>query len=342
MTALYHDADGDLNALAERRIAMIGYGNLGRPLAFNLRDSGFHVLIGNMADEYATRARADGFEIAPIPEAARRSEIVLLMLPDEVMPEVYVQSVSPTLKPGDTLVFTSGYNVAFGYIEPPPFIDTVLIAPRTIGPGVREDYLAGRGYLSFVAVEQDATGAAWRTTLALAKAIGALRLGALELTFKQEAELDLFNQQAFLPALHNLLLTAADLLIKEGYPPEAALLDLYLSGELSYTLRKAAESGFMDTLRMYSPISQYGMLSRAERFTEPKLRRQMEITLEEIRGGKFSQEWAAEYANGYPRLNALLHKRGALALWALEHQAMHWLRSDSPTDDADSQANLLP
>ncbi len=326
MTVLYRDGDADLSVLAERRIAMIGYGNLGRPIALNLRDSGFRVLIGNVADEYASAASATGFEVVSVPEAARRAEILLLMLPDEVMAEVYVAAVSPTLKPGDTLVFTSGYNISFGFIEPPPFVDTVLIAPRTIGAGVRDGYQNGHGFLSFVAVEQDVTGRAWPTTLALAKAIGALRLGALELTFKQEAELDLFMQAGFLPALHNLLLTTANLLIDEGYPPEAALLDLYLSGEVSYTLNKAAESGFMDTLRMHTLMGQYGMLSRAERFAEPKLRRQMEITLNEIRDGKFASEWTAEYASGYPRLDALRRKRDTLALWVLEQQAIRMMR----------------
>lgn len=337
MTVLYHEADGDLAVLAGRRIAVIGYGNLGRPVALNLRDSGLRVLIGNMPDDYGAQARQDGFEVVTIAEAARRSEIVLMLLPDEAMSEAYAQAISPTLQPGDALVFASGYNVAFGFIEPPPFVDCVLIAPRIIGAGVRENYLNSRGYLSFVAVEQDATGQAWAITLALAKALGSLRLGALEMTFKQEAELDLFVQQAFLPALHNLLLTAADLLIQEGYPPEAALLDLYVSGELSYSLSKAAELGFMDTLRMYSLTGQYGMLSRSERFTENKLRRQMEITLDEIRGGKFAQEWAAEYANGYPRLQTLLRKRGNLALWALEQQALEVLRTADP-DAANNRA----
>ncbi len=129
-----------------------------------------------------------------------------------------------------------------------------------------------------------------------------------------------------------MLLTAADVLIQEGYPPEAALLDLYLSGEVGYTLNKAAEQGFMNTLRMHSLTSQYGMLSRAERFAEPKLRRQMEITLDEVRSGKFAQEWASEYASGYPRLETLLRKRGTLALWALEEQAIRTLRERDPSD----------
>ncbi len=330
MTIVYREQDANSAALDGLRLAVLGYGNLGRPMALNLRDSGLSVLIGNIDDDYANQAARDGFDVVDLAEAARTANVTLLMLPDEVMPEVYLASISPTLRPGDTLVFASGYNVTFGFIEPPPFVDVVLIAPRTIGPGVREGYLSGRGFVSFVAVGQDATGSAWDRLLALALAVGTLHAGALELTFRQEAELDLFVEQSFLPALHNLLLTSADMLIKEGYPPEAVLLDLYISGELSYTLNKAAELGMRDTLRMYPLTAQYGMLSRSERFQDPKLRRQLELALEDIRSGKFAQEWAAEYANGYPRLEALWRKQDTMALWDLEQQAIDLLRQPPP------------
>ncbi len=122
-----------MSVIGSRRIAVLGYGNLGRPVALNLRDSGLRMLIGNRADDYAGQASADGFEVVPIAEASRRAEIILLLLPDEVMGEVYAQAISPTLKPSDTLIFTSGYTIAFGFIEPPPFVDALLIAPRTIG-----------------------------------------------------------------------------------------------------------------------------------------------------------------------------------------------------------------
>ncbi|HVO70561.1 MAG TPA: ketol-acid reductoisomerase [Aggregatilineaceae bacterium] len=326
MTAFFRESDANLNALKGRRIAVFGYGNLGCPVALNMRDSGLPVIVGNVSDRYADKAQADGFDVMGLTEAARLSDIKLLLLPDEVMPEEYLKFISPSLKQGDTLVFASGYNIAFGFIEPPPFVDVVMIAPRTIGAGVREMYLSGQGFLSFIAVAQDATGKAWDQLLALALAIGALRSGALEITFRQEAEIDLFIQQALLPALHNLMYAAADLLIKEGYPPEAALLDLYVSGELGYSLTKAAEMGLMDTLRLSSLTSQYGLLSRAVRFQDPKLTRQMELTLEEIRSGKFAQEWAADYANGYPRLEALRSKHSKMMLWVLEQQAIALLR----------------
>jgi ketol-acid reductoisomerase len=330
LTILYREHDADLAALEGLRLAVIGYGNLGRPVALNLRDSGLNVLIGNVDDDYATQAVRDGFDVADVGEAASAANIKLLLLPDEAMPDVYLAHISPTLKPGDALVFASGYNIAFGFIEPPPFIDVLMIAPRTIGAAVRDCYLSGQGFLSFIAVGQDTTGKAWDRLLALALAVGTLRAGALELTLRQEAELDLFVEQSFLPALHNLLHTSADLLIKEGYPSEAVLLDLYISGELSYTLNKAAELGMRNTLRLYPLTGQYGMLSRSERFQDAKLRRQMELALDDIRTGKFAQEWAAEYANGYPRLEALRRKQNTMAVWELEQQAIALLKQSPP------------
>ncbi|HLY27728.1 MAG TPA: NAD(P)-binding domain-containing protein, partial [Aggregatilineales bacterium] len=280
MTVIYRENEANPRALDGCQVAVLGYGNLGRPMALNLRDSGLKLIVGSNDEPSTNQARADGFEVVEISEAASRADIKLLMLPDEAMPEVYMRNVFPTLRPGHTLVFGSGFNVAFGFIEPPPFVDVLLVAPRTIGTGVREGYLRGQGFLSFVAVGQDATTKAWDRLLALALYSGTLRAGAIELTFRQEAELDLFIQQALIPALHTLMTNAAELLIKEGYPPEAALLDLYISGELSYTLQKAAELGLMDTIKLHSLTAQYGILSRGDRFQEPKTRRQMELVLD--------------------------------------------------------------
>jgi ketol-acid reductoisomerase len=326
MTVLYTESDADLTALEKRSLAVIGYGELGRPVALNLRDSGLSLRVGEANEVRAGQAREDGFEVLYPAEAANAADTKLLMLPDEVLAEAYLAHVSPGLHSGDMLVFASGYTIAFGFIEPPPFVDAVLMAPRAASADLRESYLSGRGFLSFVAVEQDSSGQAWPRLLALARAIGALRAGALELTFQQQAELNLFIEQALLPALQNLMFVAADILIKEGYPPEAALLDLYISGELGNTLNRASRLGIMDTLKLYSLTGQYGMLSRGERFQDAKLRRQIEVVLEEIRSGKFAQEWAAEYQNGYPRLEALRGKRSAMALWGLEQRALELLQ----------------
>lgn len=302
---VYRDEDADLAVLEGKQIAVIGYGNQGRAQALNLRDSGLQVLVGNRDDDYAEQARSDGFEVLPIAQAAARGDVVVLLIPDEIVPAVFREAIAPGLRPGDVLVFASGYNIAFGFIEPPPGVDVVLVAPRMIGAGVRDLYLAGRGFPSFVGVAQDVSGRAFEVALALAKGIGSTRAGVVEVTFRQEAELDLFTEQCFGPAFGNVLMTAVDLLIEEGYPPEAVLLELYMSGELAYTLGKIAEMGLVEQAGLHSQTSQYGSLSRGMRFVMPELRERMRQGLEEIRSGQFAREWAAEQAAGYPTLRRL-------------------------------------
>jgi ketol-acid reductoisomerase len=334
MAVIYHDSDADLALLMNKRIAVLGYGNMGRPLALNLRDSAFPVLIGNQDDDYRERAYHDGFEVTSIVEAVRRSDLLLVMLPDEIAPQVYLTDIAPALQDNDTLLFASGYNVAFGFIEPPPFVDVVLVAPQSVGQRVREGYLDGRGFPSFVAVGQDASGTAWNRLLAIAKALGALHHGAVELTFQQEAELDLFMQQAILPALHTLLQTACEVLNREGFPPEAVSTSLYLSGELGYIVSKWAESGVIASLGLHSQTAQYGMLSRLERFKEVKFARQMESILDSIRRGSFAQEWAAEYADGYPRLDALRRQLENAPVWKQEKVTLSRLRTPNQPSES--------
>jgi ketol-acid reductoisomerase len=331
MTVVYRDSHANLRLLMDKKIAVLGYGNMGRSFALNLRDSAFPVLIGNPNDPYAEQAYRDGFEVTTIRDAAARSDLILILLPDEMAAQIYLQDIAPGLTPGDTLVFASSYNIAFGFVEPPPFVDVVLVAPQAIGQAVREGYVAGRGYPSFVAVGQDASGEAWARTLAVAKALGALKRGAVELTFQQEAELDLFNQQALLPALHSVLQTALEVLNREGFPPEAVFASLYLSGELGYIISKWAEVGLLASLNMHSRTAQYGTLSRIERFREVKLKRQMESILDTIRRGDFAQEWAAEYADGYPRLDALRQQLENLSVWRQEKEALDILKSEDET-----------
>jgi ketol-acid reductoisomerase len=326
MTVIYHEDDASLNILSGKTIGIIGYGNLGRPIALNLRDSGVRLIIGVQPDKTREQAVRDGFEPEDIAGMVTKCHILLLMLPDEVLPEVYIETVSPSLQKGHLLIFASGYNVAFGYIEPPPFVDVGMIAPRTIGAAVRSRYLDGRGFYSFVSVGQDATGTAWDSILALAKAIGSLRAGAIELTMEQEAQLDLFVQQAILPAFHNIMTTAADVLLEMGYPPEAAIMDLYISGEFTDYLSSASKHGLLHALKLSSLTGQYGIFSRLERFKELKLERLMEVTLDEIRDGDFSKEWAREYEDGYPRLRTLIRTQEQLDLWELEQQTIDMLK----------------
>lgn len=326
MSIIYHETDANLDHLAQRQVALIGYGNLGRALALNLRDSGLNLIIGNQQDHYADLANNDGFEVFSIAQAVQQADTIFMIIPDEAMPQTYLQFVAPYLRTGDMLIFASGYNIVFGYIEPPGYVDIALIAPRTLGVGVRDGYLTRLGFPCFVAVGQDSSGRTWEYLLALALASGALQQGALEVSFNQEVELDLFAQQTVVPALHAILQAAMQALMREGYPPEAILTELYLSGELGLLLSRASTSGFSNALKMMSPTAQYGILSRTSQFEENKMARLMEQILDNIRAGKFAQEWTDEFKDGYPRSKQLLDKFGDSDLWQYERDTLDSLR----------------
>ncbi|MGH9392135.1 MAG: NAD(P)-binding domain-containing protein, partial [Vicinamibacteria bacterium] len=255
---VYREADGDLSILRSRKVAVIGYGNQGKSQALNLRDSGIVPVIGTRRDETFQAAKRDGFRVLDTAEAARESDVLLLLIPDEILPEVFKSGILPGLRPDSALCFASGYCVAFKTVTPPATVDVVLVAPRMIGIGVRETYLSGAGFPSFVGVERDATGQARQIALAIAKGIGSLRCGALELTFAQEAAIDLFTEQAFGPAFGNALLAAIEVEQEAGLPIEAILLELYMSGEFSHAMAKAAEVGLIRQMDYHSQTSQYG------------------------------------------------------------------------------------
>jgi ketol-acid reductoisomerase len=296
MTTIYYDADADPQAIAGQTIAILGYGNQGSAQARNLRDSGLPVIVGNIDDSYRDAALADGFTVLPIGEAAARADLLFLLTPDEVMPEVYARDVAPHLRAGTLLDFAHGYNVAFGLIVPPPDVDVVMIAPRMIGAGVRDSYVSGEGFPSFIGVHQDATGRAKARLLALARAVGSTRAGCLEMSFADEATLDLFTEQAFGPAFGRVMMTAIDTLVEAGYPPEAVLMELYLSGELAYSFQKMREMGALRQHELHSHTSQYGTISRSVRYfdLDPLLKAKMRETLDEIRSGAFAREWSTD------------------------------------------------
>ena len=326
MATIYREEDANLNVLSGKTVGVIGFGNLGRPIANNLRDSGLRVLVGLREDETRDHAREDGFEPQDIEKVIPRCHILLLLMPDVVVPEVYLEKISPYLARGHLLVFFSGYNIAFGFVEPPPFVDVGMIAPRTIGAAVRSRFLDGNGFYSFVGAGQDATGTTLETLLALAKAMGSLRAGAIEMSLEQESQLDLFVQQAILPAFQHVMTTAADVLLDEGYPVEAVMMDLIISGEFTDYLWRASQRGLLHALRLSSLTGQYGIFSRLHRFKELKLEGLMEATLDEIRSGDFSIEWSREYENGYPRLTRLLQEQEQRRLWALEQGTLDRLK----------------
>jgi len=310
MSQIYHDDDADLGVLEDRTVALIGYGNQGRSQALNLRDSGVNVIIGNIRDHAAVTAKDDGFPVSSIGEACKRADVVMILIPDEIMPEVFDTQIAANLVPGQLIVFASGYNIAFDLIAPPREVDVALIAPRMIGIGVRETFVAGSGFPSFVGVHHDATGNAKARMLAIAKGIGSTRAGCIEMSMHDEATLDLFTEQAFGPAFGRVLMTAIELLIEAGYPPEAVLLELYLSGEFAYSFEKMRQVGMMRQMDFHSRTSQYGTVTRSARFmhlAEP-IKQKMSEVLEEIRSGSFADEWS----NQQPTAAALFEKIRAI------------------------------
>jgi ketol-acid reductoisomerase len=295
---VYLDDDGNIEVLNNQTVAIVGYGNQGRSQALNLRDSGVKVIIGNIRDEYRKTAEADGFEVFEISQACTKADIIFLLLPDEILPDTFANHIKNHLKKGNTLCFASGYNIAFKLIDVPKTMDVIMIAPRMIGVGVRETYLSGEGFYSFIGVEQDATGNAKSTLLGLTKALGSLKKGAIYTTFKQEAVLDLFNEQAFGPAFGRVLLTAISTLINNGLPSEAVLIEMYMSGEMSYTYQKMAQIGLIKQTDFHSHTSQYGSMSRGARYLgiAKEMKKQMQRTFDEINSGSFAKEWKKPFS----------------------------------------------
>lgn len=333
---IHYEEDADLATLEDETVAVIGYGNQGRSQALNLRDSGVaDVIVGNRADDSRERAREDGFEAYSMEAATDRADIVLFLIPDEVMPEVFEETIRPALEPGDAISFASGYNITYEFITPPSDVDVIMIAPRMIGPAVRETYESGEGAPALVAVEQDASGRAWDRTLALAKGIGATRSGAIESSFDQETMVDLLSEQAMGPILFNAMLAKYEVELEAGIPPEIILTELYLSGEAAHTRQKMAEMGLVGQLSVHSQTSQYGQLSRSREVDREPLREFMREQLENIQDGSFAREWDREQAAGYPSFTRLMEAAWESPLIQDEQRTMERLGLGTNTSGAE-------
>lgn len=304
---VFYEKDADLAALSGKTIVVIGYGNQGRAQALNLRDSRLNVVVGNIDDAYKETAVKDGFVPVSIEEAARQGDILMILIPDEVQPAVYQQSIAPYLTAGKTVSFASGYNIRFALIAPPKDVDVIMMAPRTIGRQVRIAFENGSGVNADVDVWQDVSGNAWPVTLGLAKGTGCTRAGAFHTSFATETDLDLFSEQGLWPAIFDCLVISFELLVEKGYPAEAVALELYASAEAADIFLAMAQRGIFEQMRFHSPTAQYGVLSRRLDSTgsSAALRKRMEETLTKIQNGEFSREWTREQAGGYPSFNRL-------------------------------------
>jgi ketol-acid reductoisomerase len=308
MARFFDSAEADPAILNGKTIAVIGYGNQGRAQAINLRRSGHSVIVGNQEDESWRQAREDGFETLAMDAAAARADVVMLLLPDEIAPSTYRQTIEPHLARGKTLVFASGYNITYKFIAPPREADVVLVAPRMIGQGVLDLPARGEGFPVLVGVSQDFSGRALATALAITHGIGAfLPHGAVvESSFEEETLVDLFSEHTWAGAMLFLLDRAFKLLVEAGVSKEVALLELYASGELGEIGRAMATLGVWRQLKLHSHTSQFGQLTHGAQFIGDDAEALMRRAIAEIRDGTFANRWAAEQAAGSPVYQRLL------------------------------------
>jgi ketol-acid reductoisomerase len=306
MTTIFYENDADLDALSGERVAVVGYGNQGRSWALNLRDSGCKPVVCVRRDATREQAEADGFEAHEV-EAASDAEVICILIPDDVIPLL-------GLTPGPTscLIVASGYTLAFDRLETPG--DAGMVAPRMLGPEVRRCYEEGVGFITAVGVHRDVTGRARDRVLAVARAIGGLRQGGIELTPRQEAILDLGVEQVLSPALTAVNNAFVQTMIERGIPLEAIVTELVLSGEVERTYRLLREVGYAVQSEFHSPTSQYGQLTRRGKYDHLDFVTTMRQLADDIETGKFADEWDAERDAGYPTLTTLKEQHAGPAV----------------------------
>jgi ketol-acid reductoisomerase len=310
MAVILNESDGDVDALAGQRVAVVGYGNQGRSWARNLRDSGLDVMACVRADATRQTAEADGFEARDV-EDANEADVICILIPDDVIPTLSLHPRHDAL-----VVVASGYTLAFGRFD--PHCDVGMVAPRMLGPEVRRCYVEGVGFITAVGVHRDATGSARARLLGVAKALGGLRQGALQLSPEQEAVLDLAVEQALSPALRHVSESFVQVMLEHGIPIEAIVTELVLSGEVERTYRLVRLEGGAAQMLYHSPTSQYGQLSRSGRYKHLDLVGTMRELVDDIASGRFADEWDAERDAGYPRLEELRAKAMSPEILAFE------------------------
>jgi ketol-acid reductoisomerase len=295
---------------SRKAVSVLGYGNQGRSQALNLRDSGFNVVVGNIKDDYYSAAQKDGFKVYDIARASEIGDILLILVPDEVQPEVFKREIKPHLDQGTkTLVFASGYNYYFEYVVPDKkTVNVLMIAPRMIGWGVRDLFLKKRGFPVLVAVGNDPSGDSYKMLMALAEGMGAFLPGgcAVESSFKEETLLDLLSEQSWAGAVLFMFRAYYEVATELGCSPEAAILEMYASGELAEIGESMKELGLFKQLKTHSHTSQYGQLTRGTKYIGAEVKRLLKKTALEILDGTFAREWTKEQERGmfeYKKLN---------------------------------------
>jgi ketol-acid reductoisomerase len=295
-------------ALQSARIAVLGYGSQGRAHALNLRDSGLDVTVGvRRGGPSWEKARADGLKVAEPADAVKDADLVAVLTPDMVQPALYADAIAPHLKPNAALLFAHGFNVHFKQIAPRADIDVILVAPKGPGALVRREYEKGHGVPCIYAIHQDASGRARDKVLAYAAGIGGARAMLIETSFAEETETDLFGEQAVLcGGATELVLAGFETLTEAGYQPEIAYYEVL--HELKLIVDLLHEGGLAKMHQFISETAQYGDLTRGPRVVDADTKARMKQILDEIRDGRFAQEWVAEYKAGNGNYRALKQK----------------------------------
>ncbi|MDR7077055.1 ketol-acid reductoisomerase [Neobacillus niacini] len=304
MAKVLYNGDIQEAVLQGKKIAVIGYGSQGHAHALNLKESGFDVVVGLREGKSWDKAVEDGVEVTSVAEATRQAEVVMVLLPDEMQPKVYEESIKPNLEAGNSLVFAHGFNVHFTQIVPPAEVDVFLVAPKGPGHLVRRTYTEGAGVPALYAVYQDYTGQARDLALAYAKGIGSARAGVLETTFQEETETDLFGEQAVLCGGTTALIKAGfETLVEAGYQPEVAYFECL--HELKLIVDLLYEGGLENMRYSISDTAQWGDFVSGPRVVNEDTKARMKDVLTDIQTGAFAKGWILENQANRPQFNAI-------------------------------------
>jgi ketol-acid reductoisomerase len=305
MARMYYDEDGNLDLLRDKTVAIIGYGSQGHAHALNLKDSGVNVIVGLYpGSKSQAKAEAAGLTVKNVDDAAKTADVIMILLPDEVQKQIYNAQIAPHLTQGKALAFAHGFNIHFGQIIPPEFVDVFMVAPKGPGHLVRRTYEQGQGVPCLFAVYQDASGQARDRAMAYAKGIGGTRAGILETSFREETETDLFGEQAVLcGGLSALIKTGFETLIEAGYQPELAYFECLHEVKLIVDL--IVEGGLAKMRDSISNTAEYGDYTRGPRVVNEQTRAEMRKILQEIQSGQFAREFVLENQAGKPGFTAM-------------------------------------
>ena len=301
----YYEKDGSLEFLAGRTVAIIGYGSQGHAHALNLRDSGVDVVVGLPAgSKSVAKAEAAGLKVLSPADAAKAANVVMMLVPDHIQADLYNNEIAPHMTAGKTLMFAHGFNIHFGAITPPADIDVSMCAPKAPGHRVRELFTEGVGVPALVAIHQDASGHALENALAYALALGCLKAGVIETTFREETESDLFGEQSVLcGGVSELIRAGFETLVEAGYAPEIAYFECLHELKLIVDLIYEGGLGYMRF--SVSDTAEYGDYSRGPRIVNQQTRDEMKKILSEIQSGQFAREWIAENKTGRHKFLAM-------------------------------------